>query len=183
MLIDLYQQNAILSGKIQGENIVRKFTVIIFLLFLSLSVSVNAATVDLTNKLWVVDGFDTASWLGSELVFTSQTTNGSDDLLEGFFDWKTNGVDRGRELFTGTLFNDLSLRIEGFQLINPISIQLAIYDGEVTLDGKSIINGAWTTLGGGTGVWSAAVVPVPPALWLFGSGLLGLVGTARRKKA
>ena len=28
-----------------------------------------------------------------------------------------------------------------------------------------------------------AVVPVPPAIWLFGSGLLGLVGIARRKKA
>ena len=25
-------------------------------------------------------------------------------------------------------------------------------------------------------------VPIPPALWLFGSGLLGLVGMARRKK-
>jgi len=28
-----------------------------------------------------------------------------------------------------------------------------------------------------------AVVPIPPAIWLFGSGLLGLVGIARRKKA
>jgi hypothetical protein len=28
-----------------------------------------------------------------------------------------------------------------------------------------------------------SVVPVPPAVWLFGSGLLGLVGIARRKKA
>ena len=28
-----------------------------------------------------------------------------------------------------------------------------------------------------------AVVPVPAAVWLFGSGLLGLVGMARRKKA
>ena len=28
-----------------------------------------------------------------------------------------------------------------------------------------------------------AVVPVPAAVWLFGSGLLGLVGVARRKKA
>jgi len=26
-------------------------------------------------------------------------------------------------------------------------------------------------------------VPVPAAVWLFGSGLLGLVGVARRKKA
>ena len=27
------------------------------------------------------------------------------------------------------------------------------------------------------------VVPVPAAVWLFGSGLLGLVGVARRKKS
>ena len=27
-----------------------------------------------------------------------------------------------------------------------------------------------------------SAVPVPPALWLFGSGLLGLIGIARRKK-
>jgi hypothetical protein len=26
-------------------------------------------------------------------------------------------------------------------------------------------------------------VPVPAAAWLFGSGLLGMIGTARRKKA
>ena len=33
-----------------------------------------------------------------------------------------------------------------------------------------------------TGLATWTVVPVPPALWLFGSGLLGLVGIARRKK-
>ena len=27
-----------------------------------------------------------------------------------------------------------------------------------------------------------AVVPVPAAVWLFGSGLLGLIGISRRKK-
>ena len=30
---------------------------------------------------------------------------------------------------------------------------------------------------------SYEVVPIPPAVWLFGSGLLGLIGIARRKKA
>lgn len=31
--------------------------------------------------------------------------------------------------------------------------------------------------------YSISAIPLPPALWLFGSGLLGLVGIARRKKA
>ena len=30
---------------------------------------------------------------------------------------------------------------------------------------------------------SLSPVPLPPALWLFGSGLLGLIGIARRRKA
>lgn len=34
-----------------------------------------------------------------------------------------------------------------------------------------------------TGTIGASVVPVPAAIWLFGSGLIGLIGIARRKKA
>lgn len=30
--------------------------------------------------------------------------------------------------------------------------------------------------------WQVTAVPVPPALWLFGSGLLGLLGTATKKR-
>ena len=44
--------------------------------------------------------------------------------------------------------------------------------------------GTWTTapnVNSNFGVRIQAV-PIPPALWLFGSGLLGLVGVARRKK-
>ena len=33
-----------------------------------------------------------------------------------------------------------------------------------------------------SGTGSASVVPVPPAFWLFGSGLLGLIGISTRKK-
>ena len=43
---------------------------------------------------------------------------------------------------------------------------------------KSIDFHAWAVHSGKVGV-----VPVPAAVWLFGSGLLGLVGIARRKKA
>ena len=31
--------------------------------------------------------------------------------------------------------------------------------------------------------WEESVVPIPAAIWLFGSGLIGLIGIARRKKA
>lgn len=33
----------------------------------------------------------------------------------------------------------------------------------------------------GTGTWTVAAVPVPAAVWLFGSGLAALVGVGRRK--
>jgi len=33
------------------------------------------------------------------------------------------------------------------------------------------------------GTWEVSAVPIPPAVWLFGSGLIGLIGVARRKKA
>ena len=32
------------------------------------------------------------------------------------------------------------------------------------------------------GTWTATVVPIPAAAWLFGSGLIGLIGVARTKK-
>ena len=34
-----------------------------------------------------------------------------------------------------------------------------------------------------SGFVQQVVVPIPPAVWLFGSGLIGLIGMARRKKA
>jgi len=53
---------------------------------------------------------------------------------------------------------------------NPITIQA---------DSGSTGN----TFNDGTGSWNVSPVPVPAAVWLFGSGLLGLIGIARRKKA
>jgi hypothetical protein len=46
------------------------------------------------------------------------------------------------------------------------------WDASVIFDGKAVSH-----------VDAYGVVPVPAAVWLFGSGLLGLVGIARRKSA
>ena len=58
-------------------------------------------------------------------------------------------------------------------------------DGEVAEDLDPVLLNEWRTSGhlyADISIQTSAV-PVPPALWLFGSGLLGLVGIARRKKA
>lgn len=56
-----------------------------------------------------------------------------------------------------------------------------------TLDGAFTVNGAGFTGVAYTvhleGAVASAAVPVPAAVWLFGSGLLGLAGVARRRKS
>lgn len=44
-----------------------------------------------------------------------------------------------------------------------------------SVPGQSVPGQVW-------GIDMSLAVPVPPAVWLFGSGLLGLVGIARRRK-
>ncbi len=56
------------------------------------------------------------------------------------------------------------------------------FDNETFLAFLSNAAGGSSQVGDGTFTNpGAAVVPVPAAVWLFGSGLLGLVGVARRK--
>lgn len=74
--------------------------------------------------------------------------------------------------FTGMILNGLELAPE--------------LKGDVIFTGGSMQNGSSGRLElalSGTSVAGklGAVVPVPAAVWLFGSGLIGLVGIARRK--
>jgi hypothetical protein len=72
--------------------------------------------------------------------------------------------------------------------INPIG-GLPLYDdgiaGSPMLDGPFPGMNINLDLGSGNSltVLSISAVPLPPAIWLFGTGLLGLIGIARRKKA
>lgn len=64
----------------------------------------------------------------------------------------------------------------------------SIVGGELYLSGNLKWTGLWATLVGantntvvGTFNLAPAAVPVPAAVWMFGSGLLGLLGVSRRK--
>lgn len=57
-------------------------------------------------------------------------------------------------------------------------------DGSLTGVGiPGMENGPFPGFNAQFNLTAAGLVPVPAAVWLFGSGLLGLVGVARRKKA
>ena len=51
-----------------------------------------------------------------------------------------------------------------------------------TMTGIGTNLGQWTLSQAGTLSYSVSAVPVPAAVWLFGSGLVGLVGVARRRQ-
>jgi len=55
-----------------------------------------------------------------------------------------------------------------------MSLSFDVFSGEKYMFGTEAEVGVWTQIN---------AVPVPAAVWLFGSGLIGLVGIARRKKA
>ena len=60
------------------------------------------------------------------------------------------------------------------------------YNLDVVIDRVTLGEPRGNEIGNGSvgpaGTWtSASVVPIPAAAWLFGSGLLGLIGIARRK--
>ena len=85
---------------------------------------------------------------------------GSDIVLEKNGDG-TGNSDHVWQLVTAILIGDGS----------EMKIGFSAFDADGTSD----------TLGGSIDLVSLKAVPVPAAVWLFGSGLLGLVGYSRRK--
>lgn len=87
----------------------------------------------------------------------------------------------------GYQFDDLDSAVTGFLGDgDTVAVKSQLF---VTLTGPGFETGGAAAIGdplnlsAGAFSGSLSIVPVPAAVWLFGSGLLGLVGIARRKKA
>ena len=111
-----------------------------------------------------VVSFGSGSGNSMTLTVGSYTFTAADDVNHpiGYPELSLNG---------GT-FDGLNLAIEfgSFGTFDSLDFWFDGFD-----DGGNQVSGTWTG-------FQMTPVPVPAAVWLFGSGLLGLVGLARRKK-
>ena len=73
---------------------------------------------------------------------------------------------------------DLSLFNGAFDSLNYSTGDGVFDSADIAFFGDIYLVGAWDA-----NSFSVTAVPVPAAVWLFGSGLIGLAGFARRKKA
>lgn len=103
-----------------------------------------------------------------------------------FFDWSTNSNIPVLAIMQVTGFNpDGSMTVASVDLDGNVSGMGSGNCGTFDLCGVAM---ATDPFPGQTPVFSGTItpvsaVPVPAAVWLFGSGLLGLAGVARRRKA
>lgn len=112
----------------------------------------------------------------TDVDFVLTATRGSNNGVDYLF---TNGTITAGA-YINTTFNTLTMsEIFGFADFSADLANGGRIEGGFMLTGDIASN-----FGGDTLIAKASpVVPVPAAVWLFGSGLLGLVGVARRKKA
>lgn len=136
------------------------------------------------------DGLTFRFWEPTQTVFASATANAMDlttlqtevahsaDDIYG--DMEINSIRVNLGSFTNALYSSMDM---------PTSISLADFDDPVNTNWGIGIRSA-SGFGGSVGiditglsVQPVSAVPVPAAAWLFGSGIIGLIGVARRKKA
>ena len=105
---------------------------------------------------------------------------------DGFPPWtRTESSFSNPDLFPTISELNIAQNTSSFNTLGPFVAGYQLADGTViagiTTDiGGAIYGGSYDDL---SSSMSARLVPIPATIWLFGSGLLGLVGVGRSKKA
>lgn len=109
-------------------------------------------------------------------VISANVTFGDATWTEGLLDNFSMSLSSGVSSLSYAFLPTISATVEGPIVLNfPLSIT-----GTDISSGEAINYGYTEST---QTITAISAVPVPAAAWLFGSGLMGLVGVARRKKA
>lgn len=132
--------------------------------------------------------------MNNDLELTAEETNGA--VSDGHYDWieilgstasdvgAAHTPGNGQEWTLAFIADDANWFTDGSVIpddLPPISYTALLIGVDLDSNGDEI-GFVFASVGDVT-ILPAAIspVPIPPAAWLFGSGLLGLVGIARRK--
>ena len=147
---------------------------------------VSASIVNLTAS---IDGAQANAGAGTGSSGTGFATMTFDDT-SNLFDWNiswTGLVNENAAHFHGPAFPGQNAGVQvGIGVASNPAIGSATLTGAQAADllaGLWYINIHTTAFAAGEIRGQVQVVPIPAAVWLFGSGLIGLVGLARRKKS
>lgn len=160
------------------------------------------STADLTNTLYSVQGslstpvggLTTSNTIETEPLVDTRSGPISAGLssLNTFIGVQNQnlGSADGAQTNDGDFFQDFGNAAIGFQSEALLGSALGFYQlvqgGRATMGSFSSVGGTWLLdfVGGQARLeYSASPVPLPAAFWLLGSGLLGMMGVARRKSA
>lgn len=161
----------------------------------SLTGPASPAIVSAPNSAWVAAPAGSV-WIGPSagtaddpsgdytytLTFDLTGLNPSTAVISGLF-----STDNSSNVLLNGSSTGISTGLESFKSLTPFTISEGFTAGLNILE--FVVNNEVTSVfPNPTGLLvadmtgSAAVVPIPAAVWLFGSGMLGLVGMATRKK-
>ena len=195
-----------------GTRIPMKTKIILALLALSFSSSSNAALIsrlgglayydDVNHLTWFATTVGTMTWADADLYVSNMNVNGVTGWRLPNFDPGCTGYCSTPTEELGVLFYDVLGGVANTPLSVTHNANYALFsvlqDGRYwTNDSPNVtFSGGFDFLNGSKFTWYAdslynvlavhsgdvSAVPVPAAVWLFGSGLLGLLGVARRKR-
>ena len=126
------------------------------------TISITGTLLDANDVVVAAGNLLTGSWTGSSVISLGNSFFSFEIVAGSFTDTKNEGLTTYFGMPTGEYIGGINL---SFAMATGTSVGSAftstsVYSGDVV---------------------NTPAVPVPAAVWLFGSGLIGLVGVARRR--